>query len=310
MKKIICSCYVFLTIILLTFVSCTDKKQQEHVTPIITHILNTKSTIENHLTHNVPTPVHPVFVSFWDFDGTILKGDCSEGYEEEGTQIYKGLVQIAIEQKFSKFYKPDEFKKFFDYYLHSDKTQGHFTSYTYLTKIFAGQNEQTLVSLATNYFNSTLQRYYFASSLAIMKKLVENNIHIYIISASPDFFVKGAAQSLNVHPNNIHGIKLKTTRGILTNTIMLPVTYAEGKTEKVKEILSTLKKSHSTEHVYALAAFGNSYHTDGPFLRYVATQKFPAGTPVAVMINGGTPPSEYHGIFQCVSYSQIIGDNN
>ncbi|MCX8124876.1 MAG: hypothetical protein N3F66_12050, partial [Spirochaetes bacterium] len=62
-----------------------------------------------------------------------------------------------------------------------------------------------------------------------------------------------------------------------------------------------------TDHVYAIAAFGNSYHTDGPFLRYVAMQKLPAGTPIAVMINGGTPPEEYKGLFHCVEQSHVIG---
>ena len=36
-------------------------------------------------------------VVLWDFDGTILKGDCSEGLKEGDKTIYPGLAQFAIE---------------------------------------------------------------------------------------------------------------------------------------------------------------------------------------------------------------------
>ena len=38
-----------------------------------------------------------MFLAFWDFDGTILKGDCSEGLRQDGKPIYKGMVQLGIE---------------------------------------------------------------------------------------------------------------------------------------------------------------------------------------------------------------------
>ncbi len=240
MKQTIYAFCFFLTVLLLTYVSCQKHTQENHVAPIIKQILATKSEIENHLTQHSAKPAHPIFVSFWDFDGTILKGDCSEGYEENGTQIYKGLVQVAIENNYSTPYKPDETKKFFDYYTHLDKTKGHLVAYTYLTTIFAGQKRQSLIALSTHYFNTTLQHYYFASSLAIMKELIKNNIGIYIISASPEFFVKGASQSLTIHHDNIYGIELLTKNDILTVTVKKPITYAEGKTAKVQEILTRL----------------------------------------------------------------------
>lgn len=300
---------VILIITSMTFnVSCI--RQEPHVKTIITKIVHTKNDIEEYVQRQYPeNNVHPIFVSFWDFDGTILKGDCSEGYEENSTPVYKGLVQIAIEYNYSTLYKPNKTKKFFDYYTHLEKTMGHLAAYTYLTTIFAGQKRQSLIALSTHYFNTTLQHYYFASSLLIMKELIKNNIGIYIISASPEFFVKGASQSLAIHPDNIYGIELLTRNGILTATVKKPITYAEGKTAKVQEILTRLQQLYSTQHVYAIAAFGNSYHTDGPFLQYVATHRLPIGTPTAVMINGGLPPAVYEGMFTCVQQHSIIGDS-
>ena len=283
---------------LIVLVSCSQS-QEEHVQPIVQQILQTKSAIDNLAKPNNENKI--IYITAWDFDGTILKGDCSEGYIENGKQIYKGLVEIAIVNGLSKMYKTNEFTKFFDHYMYLDNTKGHYESYTYLATIFAGTKEQDLLALSSKYFDTTLHHYYFASSIAIIEELKKHNIHIFIISASPIFFVKGAAKSLSIPENNIYGISLLTSNGILTNKVIQPFTYAHGKTNALLSIVKNLKYQYKTQHVYVLAGFGNSYHTDGHFLHYIATQKLPAGNPIAVMINGGTSPQEYKGIFHCVT---------
>ena len=37
-------------------------------------------------------------MAFWDFDGTIIKGDISEGLCEDGRVLFKGLVERTIEE--------------------------------------------------------------------------------------------------------------------------------------------------------------------------------------------------------------------
>lgn len=76
-----------------------------HAESIVKNILNTKQAIiENSKSKSSD---EFVFLAFWDFDGTILKGDCSEGLEENGKLIYKGLAQLAIESGYSKIYPPN-----------------------------------------------------------------------------------------------------------------------------------------------------------------------------------------------------------
>ncbi len=100
-----------LPVIVVLIVSCFSCKTESHAPTIVANILHTKRAIENHIEKHLSDTSHQaVFVSFWDFDGTILKGDCSEGLEEE-TLIYKGLVQVCIEKGYSQYYKNDEFKK-------------------------------------------------------------------------------------------------------------------------------------------------------------------------------------------------------
>lgn len=58
----------------------------------------------------------------------------------------------------------------------------------------------------------------------------------------------------------------------------------------------------------AVAAFGNSFRTDGEFLRYVVSQPLPGGAkPVAMMINGGAEPERYKGLFRCVEQVRTVG---
>ena len=59
----------------------------------------------------------------------------------------------------------------------------------------------------------------------------------------------------------------------------------------------------------AIAAFGNSYRSDGAFLRYVATQpSLPGGAAgTAVMINGGKTVKGYTEHFITVSQSETAG---
>ena len=58
----------------------------------------------------------------------------------------------------------------------------------------------------------------------------------------------------------------------------------------------------------AVAGFGNSYSTDGAFLRYIATQRLPGGArPVSMMINGGAEPARYRGLFRCVAQDEVVG---
>lgn len=51
----------------------------KNVKEIVDSILNSKIAIERYLADNesLSKNTKPLFLAFWDFDGTILKGDCS-----------------------------------------------------------------------------------------------------------------------------------------------------------------------------------------------------------------------------------------
>ncbi len=283
--------------------SCAAKKENQEE-EILKAILNTKKEIENYKIGNktLCEDNNCIFLSFWDFDGTILKGDCSEGLKENGKEMYKGLVELGVLKGFAKDYKGQTgvdllLKKYIELEANDKKE-----AYLYLPRIFAGNEDQVIRNFAREYFKETLQNYYFPSSIRILEKLKEEGVKSYIISASADFFVDGSYGTMPVEMDSIHGITMKIETGKITQEEIPPVTYAEGKREKIEQIVASIRREKKAMHVFILAGFGNSFGTDGPFLKYISEQKFQVGKPISVMINGGNAPVEFKGLFKEVSF--------
>ncbi len=280
---------------------------EPHVKNVIDSILATRDRIEKKISSQEGSGDHPVFfTTFWDFDGTILKGDCSEGYRTDDRVVYKGLIEICIDRGYSSKYLPGQFDSFWDKYMHIDRNQGHYHSIVFIPRVFAGADIHDIMKLSETQMEEVYSEYFFTSSIDIMRYLQHEGILVYVVSASPDFFVKGAARSLKVQMEHFYGVKVKTDSGKITREIEQPVTYADGKTKTIQDILSTIKNRHNTQHVYPIAGFGNSYHTDGDFLKWIASRSLPEGKAVTMMINGGDVPSKYKGIFRTVNQSEVV----
>jgi len=141
-----------------------------------------------------------------------------------------------------------------------------------------------------------------------LRELERDGIESHVISASADLFVKGAAESIGIPAAHIHGIEAKARDGKLTEEIVYPITWSTGKLERLKQIVAQTE-NESRKKVYVLAGFGDSYHTDGPFLKFIATQSLPAGTPVAVFYGtNGIVPTEYKGLFYQAQHSITVSD--
>jgi|JI9StandDraft_1071089.scaffolds.fasta_scaffold00865_20 phosphoserine phosphatase len=271
-------------------------------TEILESILKTKQKIEKHLEDNKNLSLQKknLFLAFWDFDGTILKGDCSEGLNEPNG--FKGLMELGILNGYLSEFKGEEgVKAFWKKYREMEEINKR-EAYLFLPRLFRGNEVGTISNLAKDHFNNVMRKFYFPTSISILENLKANGIESYILSASADFFIKGCEGTLPIQKENMHGIEVKIQNGIITKEEIEPVTYAIGKTEKLKLIVSSLLENKKADQVFVLAGFGNSFHTDGPFLEYIANQKLVAGNPTTVMINGGNAPEEYKGIFKEVKF--------
>lgn len=278
---------------------------EDHADRIIAEILHTRQSIL------AAAPQLPedrfIFLAFWDFDGTILKGDCTEGLRNGETLIYPGLAQIAIESGYSLIYPAQGGAEVFRRdYEHMEKSIGRWLAYPFVPQMLRGAKADDIRTLSRNHFRTVLSRYYFASSLRILSTLEKHLIENHILSASADVFLNGAAETLALPAERFHGIEVAIENGKLTEKLVAPVTLAEGKTEKLRLIVEEAKRHHPGRHVFVLAGFGDSNTTDGPFLQYIAAQNLPAGKPVTVMINTAETPPTYRGLFQPVRQSELV----
>lgn len=226
-----------------------------------------------------------IFITFWNFDNTILNGDTSEGsVDKNGKMIFKGLAQVAIESGFSKKYpNKGDFEKFWQDYKNMEKKDEP-TAYAYLAQILAGAKEADVLNLSTQYFESNLKDYLFPGSVNVVRCLQENGIHVWIITASPQIFVQGAGPILNIPIEEISGMETVVKNGVLTDEMILPLTTRKGKIQKIKQIVQKLETEHNTK-VYILAGFGNDNKNDRDFLNWIKNQKLPSGTPFTMISN-------------------------
>jgi phosphoserine phosphatase len=247
-----------------------------------------------------------VFIAAWDFDGTILKGDWSEGLKEHG-RAYRG--QVAIENGFSSLYPRESgFDRFWTDYTNMDTRIGHWLAYPFIPQMLRGAREEDVSRLSHDYFSSTLSNYLMASSVKIIRALEGGGVQCHIISASADLFVKGAAESLGLPAGHIHGIEVRARDDRLTEELIYPVTWSFGKLQRLKQIAKEAEEGPGNPKVFVLAGFGDSYGTDGPFLKFIATQRLPAGEPLAVFYGEGAEPAEYKGLFLQARHTATISE--
>ena len=270
---------------------------------IIAQILNTRAAIQE-----LPGNADALFLAFWDFDGTTMKGDCSEGLVESGQTIYPGLAELAIEHGLSAIYPPNGgFEKFWNDYTNMNARVGHWLAYPFIPQMLRGAKAEDVLQLSRQHFATTLSNYLRASSVHIMRVLEAGGVQSHIISASADLFVKGSSESLGIPTNHIHGIELRIREGRLTEELAYPVTWNLGKREKVQQVVAASEREEPSRKVFVLAGFGDSYNTDGPFLKYIATQSLPAGKPIAVFYDNTNAPAEYQGLFYQASHQATVG---
>ena len=273
---------------------------------IIEHVLSARREILKCLT-GPDESTSTVFLAFWDFDGTILKGDCSEGLRNGDEVVYPGLAQVAIEHGLSELYpRQGGFQRFWTDYTNMDTRVGHWLAYPFIPQMLRGAKAADVLRLSDEYFHNTLRNYLMASSVRIINALGQGGVECHILSASADLFVKGASQSLGIPASHIHGIEVAVREGRLTEQLVYPVTWSAGKRERLKQIVSEVAKRPGVRQVFVLAGFGDSYSTDGPFLRYIATQSLPAGKPLSVFYDGAAEPLEYRGLFYQAHHTATV----
>ncbi len=261
------------------------------------------------------------FAVFMDFDGTIMYGDMTEG-DATAASLYKGLAEQAITQNMLENYKGESgYKKHINTYekILTD-TRDHGAAYNYTADVVTNKLSVSSTDYQTyirDYFASTLNKYLFTSSVKIMKALDKAGIKIYIISASPLIYAKEANVLFPfIHKDNIFGIDPRVDSS--GNKIDPIINFAEGKIERIKSIIK--REQDAGKLPILLGGFGNSWSTDGAFLKWLAKTDFTDPKeelgyqilntneikPTVVMINGGPTQEDIYGIKE-VNQKAMLG---
>jgi len=270
---------------------------ESHADQVIATILENVRKIKAVVPDAVP-------MAFWDFDGTIIKGDVTTGLKESGQVRYKGMAELAILNGFSPFYKGE---KGAEEFMHRDyphlRSFARWLAYPLNAQILCGSRASKIDEFCVRQFDDSFAAWYFSSSVRILRALEEAGVVNHILSASPELFVLAARKTLRLPTDRFNGIRVAIDGGVVTERIEYPLPSEGGKTEILQRIV------RSTPHGYAVAAFGNSYAIDADFLRYVVTQPpLPNGAKgTSMMINGGTPPPVFDGLFLCVEQDDVVG---
>ena len=289
MKKILLS--------LVAAVAAACWAADDHADGVVAEILSNVAKVKSVNPDAVP-------MAFWDFDGTIIKGDVSEGYEEAGVQKFKGLLEETIKAGLSTTYPAQggwEQYRYKDYPRMNEI--GRWLSWPYNGQIYAGRTAAEMDAFCARKFREVYRHWYFAASMRMMKALEAAGVENYVVSASPEVFVRNAAETLGIPRERCNAIRIGEDGGRLTTRIEYPVPFGEGKVEVVRRLV--LARPNGV----AVAGFGNSYSTDGAFLRYIVSQPLPGGAKgFALMINGGKPKPGYEGLFRLVEQKATLGD--
>jgi phosphoserine phosphatase len=260
------------------------------------------------------------FGMFLDFDGTIISGDITDGgsaeTQREGNAPYPGLSKIAFDNGiWNKTVFPDSFggngKKAFEAYWNKftdmANQNGHQVAYEWSASLFANlnpQDQKKLDKVSAQHFIDILNPMLFKSSVKYIKKLNDAGVKVFIVSASPTTFVDGARVFFNsvIPKEQAAGINMKTNGSGRIDAI---TNYAEGKIARIEKFAKDYKLRNKVP-LEILAGFGNSWSTDGAFLRWVAHEK----KGIAVMINGGKIPDQGEATLKVdrVQEKELVGE--
>ena len=275
---------------------------EKHVDAVVTEVLANVAKLKAAQPNAVP-------MAFWDFDGTIIKGDISEGLfenekERTGKQLYKGLIEETILAGLSTVYKgPGGWKQYEEVDYPRMNEIGRWLAWPYNAQIYGGVPSADIDAFCSQKVAEVYRKWYFASSVAIWQALEKAGVENYVVSASPEIFVRNTAESLGVTRGRTRAIRVEIDGGRMTTKVVHPVPFGEGKVENVRQLVL------SRENGVAIAGFGNSYSTDGCFLRYIVTQHLPGGAKgFALMINGGKEKPGFEGLFKLVEQDETVAD--
>lgn len=212
-----------------------------------------------------------VGVAAFDFDNTLVRGDFGEAVMF--SLIDKGLSEHLLQ--FSSYFEnqssaelvysqrkkePVQFHNFIDTEYNSHlNNRGLSFAYRWTSFLFSGYSSGELHNESIHVWNQNQTSPNgvkpYLEMLDLIQFLLESNWKVYIVTASPSICIQAISNHFQIQPENVIGMNLSESKGRLTQKIIEPYTYGEGKVEAL-----------SIAGQRADLAFGDSFN-DYPLLQ-------------------------------------------
>ena len=176
-------------------------------------------------------------MAFWDFDGTIIRGDCTEGLVENDRVVYRGLAAETILAGLSPVYSGDAGLRQFEADYPRLCAIGRWLGYPFVAQIYDGVEAERIDAFCTRKFTEVYAAWYFSASMEMLGELERAGVENYVVSASPEVYVRNAADTLGLPRERIVAIRVEIDGGRMTTRVVHPVPYGEGKVENVRELV-------------------------------------------------------------------------
>ncbi len=108
-------------------------------------------------------------------------------------------------------------------------------AYLWLAQINKGYPLETVRSWAHEALQNADNFSIFDEQKEIIDFLHEQNVAVYVVTASVKWAVEPAAEKFNIPAERVIGIETKTEQGLVTDIQAGPITYREGKVEALLE---------------------------------------------------------------------------
>lgn len=159
----------------------------------------------------------------FDADGTIWADDVSEAFFRwliAGRKLLNVDYESNIYQHYTNLVLNDSIK-----------------AYKWIVQVLAGLREEDITKWAYQFFSEHFISRIYQPQKDLIQYLHKRNCDVWIVSASHEWIVKAGAEHFGVHSSNVLGVRLAVRNGVLTDEILEPFTYHEGKIEAIKKYI-------------------------------------------------------------------------
>ena len=162
-------------------------------------------------------------VAVFDADGTLWPGDIGEGF----------LKWLIANKKLKDVdYSQDIYGKYEE--ICEDD---HAKCYAYAVQLMQGLAVKDIQTWAHDFFEKEIKPTIFPMQKVLIQDLEKRGVQVWIVSASGQWLVDQAAETLGISPEHVIGIRTETNNGIITDKIIPPVTYRAGKVEAIQKYI-------------------------------------------------------------------------